>query len=99
MKKTRSFVISGGLVIILLASLYARDLGLNSQSAGPSPDRAEICRFLERFHGHTCPGSLMGLRLGMAAKEALKGSGKLRAKCFALSCPVDGIQVGAGTTY
>jgi formylmethanofuran dehydrogenase subunit E len=41
----------------------------------------------------------MGLRLGMAAKEALNGSGKLWAKCFTLSCPVDGIQVGAGTTY
>jgi formylmethanofuran dehydrogenase subunit E len=43
--------------------------------------------------------SLMGLRLGRAAKVALKGSGKLKAKCFILSCPVDGIQVGAGTTY
>ena len=38
----------------------------------------------------------------MAAKEALKvagGTGKLSAQYFALSCPVDGIQVAAGTTY
>jgi len=41
----------------------------------------------------------MGLRLGMAAKDALKGANKLKAKCFVLSCPVDGVQVGAGTTY
>lgn len=64
-----------------------------------APPDAETYALLERFHGHTCAGSLMGLRLGLAAKEALKGEGKLKAKCFVLSCPVDGIQVGAGTTY
>jgi formylmethanofuran dehydrogenase subunit E len=41
----------------------------------------------------------MGLRLGLTAKEALKGHGKLKAKCFILACPVDGIQVGIGTTW
>ena len=41
----------------------------------------------------------MGLRLGLAAEEALKGHGKLKAKCFILACPVDGIQVGVGTTW
>ncbi|MHB0996705.1 MAG: formylmethanofuran dehydrogenase subunit E family protein [Elusimicrobiales bacterium] len=58
--------------------------------------------YLERFHGHTCPGSLMGARLGFAAKAALKaagGEGKVKAKFFSLSCPVDGIQAAAGTTY
>ncbi len=57
---------------------------------------------LEKLHGHTCAGSLMGARLGLAAKLALKaagGEGKLKAKYFSLSCPVDGIQYAAGTTY
>ena len=99
MKTIRLFLLAGGLVVMMFAGLYPRDLGSDSQSSGPNPDRTEICKFLERFHGHTCPGSLMGLRLGMAAKEALKATGKLKAKCFILSCPVDGIQVGAGTTY
>jgi formylmethanofuran dehydrogenase subunit E len=67
-------------------------------TAEPAPPDAEICAFLERFHGHTCAGSLMGLRLGLAAKEALKGKGKLKAKCFLLACPVDGIQVSTGAT-
>lgn len=57
---------------------------------------------LERFHGHTCAGSLIGARLGLAAKAALKaagGEGKLQAKYFDHSCPVDGVQFAAGTTY
>ena len=40
--------------------------------------------------------------MGHAAKEALRtagGEGKLKATVFDLSCPVDGIQVSAGTTY
>jgi formylmethanofuran dehydrogenase subunit E len=58
-----------------------------------------MCGFLEKFHGHTCPGSLMGLRLGLAAKEALHAQGRVKAETFLLACSVDGIQVGAGTTY
>lgn len=57
---------------------------------------------LEAFHGHICAGSLFGARLGLAASEALKkagGSGKLHARYYDLSCPVDGIQLSAGTTY
>lgn len=57
---------------------------------------------LERFHGHVCAGSLMGVRLGLAAKAALERTGiqgKLKAHYFSHSCPVDGIQVAAGTTY
>lgn len=57
---------------------------------------------LEAFHGHVCAGSIFGARLGFAAKEALKvagGKGKLSAQYYNLSCPVDGIQVAAGTTY
>jgi len=57
---------------------------------------------LEAFHGHVCAGSIFGARMGLAAKEALKkagGTGKFTAKYYDLSCPVDGVQVGAGTTY
>ncbi|OGR05558.1 MAG: formylmethanofuran dehydrogenase [Deltaproteobacteria bacterium RIFOXYD12_FULL_50_9] len=57
---------------------------------------------LEAFHGHVCAGSIFGARLGLAAKEALKtagGTGKFSAQYYELSCPVDGIQVAAGTTY
>lgn len=57
---------------------------------------------LESFHGHVCAGSIFGARLGLAAKEALKeagGTGKFTARYYDLSCPIDGIQVAAGTTY
>lgn len=65
----------------------------------PSP---ETYALLEKFHGHVCGGSLFGARMGHAAREALRasgGEGKLKATVFDLSCPVDGIQVSAGTTY
>lgn len=57
---------------------------------------------LEAFHGHVCAGSIFGARMGLAAKEELKkagGTGKFTARFYDLSCPVDGVQVGAGTTY
>lgn len=57
---------------------------------------------LEAFHGHVCAGSIFGARMGLAAKEELKkagGPGKFTARYYDLSCPVDGVQVGAGTTY
>ena len=65
----------------------------------PSP---ETYALLEKFHGHVCGGSLFGARLGQAAKDALRkagGEGKFKAHYYDLSCPVDGIQVAAGTTY
>ena len=99
MKISRSVIIAGGLALLLLTGLFAHDFWLVPRKSRTNPDNAEIYDFLERFYGHTCPGSLLGLRLGMAAKEALKGSGRLKAKCFIIACPVDGIQVGAGTTY
>ena len=85
-----------GVSILLIFAVMAI---VNTPTATSAPPDAEICARLERFHGHTCPGSLMGLRLGLTAKEALKGHGKLKAKCFVLACPVDGIQVGVGTTW
>jgi formylmethanofuran dehydrogenase subunit E len=67
-------------------------------TAHSAPPDAEMCAFLERFHGHTCPGSLMGLRLGLAAKEVLNAQGKITAKTFMLACSVDGIQIATGAT-
>lgn len=85
-----------GVSILLIFAVMAI---VDMPTAMSAPPDAETCDRLERFHGHTCPGSLMGLRLGLTAKEALKGHGKLKAKCFLLACPVDGIQVGVGTTW
>ena len=85
-----------GVNILLVFAVMAI---VNTPTATSAPPDAETCARLERFHGHTCPGSLMGLRLGLTAKEALKGHGRLKAKCFLLACPVDGIQVGVGTTW
>ena len=84
---------------VSLLLIFAVMTIVNTPNATSAPPDAETCARLERFHGHTCPGSLMGLRLGLTAKEALKGHGKLEAKCFVLACPVDGIQVGVGTTW
>lgn len=72
-----------------------------SATAGSVPDQALYSQ-LESFHGHVCAGSIFGVRLGLAAKEALKeagGTGKFTARYYDLSCPVDGIQMATGTTY
>lgn len=76
-------------------------LSPNPTIASDAPS-AESYALLEQFHGHVCGGSLFGARLGQAAKDALiaaGGKGKLTARYFDLSCPVDGIQVATGTTY
>jgi formylmethanofuran dehydrogenase subunit E len=70
--------------------------------ASDAKPEVTLHRQLEAFHGHVCAGSIFGARMGLAAKEALKaagGTGKYTAKYYDLSCPVDGIQMGAGTTY
>lgn len=64
-------------------------------------ETSDLYGVLERFHGHVCGGSLMGARLGLAARAALEQSGskgKFKARYFSLAFPVDGIQVAAGTT-
>ena len=89
-----------GLAPLLVVALTAGGAGASPQAGAAAPDPA-LYDFLARFHGHTCAGSLMGARLGLAAKAALKaagGEGKLKARYFDHSCPVDGIQVTAGTT-
>jgi len=70
-------------------------------ATGPM-DAPALYSQLEAFHGHVCAGSIFGARLGLAAKEALTtagGTGKFTASYYDLSCPVDGIQLAAGTTY
>jgi formylmethanofuran dehydrogenase subunit E len=89
----RLFIMHASIVFIFSIMLL-----INIPVANSSPPDAEMCAFLERFHGHICPGSLMGLRLGLAAKEALNAHGRIEAKTFALACSVDGIQVATGTT-
>ena len=89
---------------IALAGVIALPVSCNSALAAATsttPEAALLSR-LEAFHGHVCAGSIFGARLGLAAKERLKaagGTGKYTARYYDLSCPVDGIQVSAGTTY
>ena len=57
---------------------------------------------LYAFHGHRCPMSTMGARMGMAAMEAL-GLTKadqfiVEARCFARNCALDGVQFTTGCT-
>ena len=91
--------ISGGIISGLVAIFLVASPFIHLPTAYSTPPDSEMCNFLAKFHGHTCPGSLMGLRLALAAKEALHAEGRIEAKTFLLACPVDGIQVGAGTTY
>jgi len=88
----------------LVGMLSVSAAGTAHSVGRPSATAIEPAFFehLEKFHGHTCAGSLMGARLGFAAKLALKaagGDGRLKAKYSSHSCPVDGIQFAAGTTY
>ncbi|MDD2733673.1 MAG: formylmethanofuran dehydrogenase subunit E family protein [Desulfuromonadaceae bacterium] len=74
----------------------------NALASNDSKPMPALFSQLEAFHGHVCAGSIFGARIGLAAKEALKragGTGKFVAQYYDLSCPVDGVQVGAGTTY
>ncbi|GAM11318.1 fmdE, Molybdenum formylmethanofuran dehydrogenase operon [Geobacter sp. OR-1] len=88
---------------ILFAGVMSLTVSLEHGHAASAvaPDPA-IYETLKAFHGHACAGSIFGARLGLAAREALKeagGTGKFKARYYDLSCPVDGIQVAAGTTY
>ena len=75
--------------------LLALALGVSSAHAEPLDERFDL---LESLHGDTCAGSLMGARLAMAAREVMGFDSEFTAEYFDLSCPVDGIQVFAGTT-
>lgn len=87
---------------VAFAGVMALAVMSNSSYAGDAMPTPALYNQLETFHGHVCAGSIFGARLGLTAKEALKeagGTGKFTAKYYDLSCPVDGIQVAAGTTY
>ena len=91
-KKNCRPVVAATILLLCLCSFPA--LAVESTSS--------FYKQLHEFHGHTCGGSLMGARLGLAARGALDaegGSRKYQAEYFDHSCPVDGIQMAAGTTY
>lgn len=52
------------------------------------------------LHGHRCPMSILGARLGLAAVEALGGRTDRRfsARYFHETCAVDGVQLATGCT-
>ena len=87
---------------VAFAGVISLAVSCNSALGADSMAPPALYSQLEDFHGHVCAGSIFGARLGLAAKEALKavgGTGKFTARYYDLSCPVDGIQVAAGTTY
>lgn len=62
----------------------------------------------QAVHGHKCPGSAMGLRAGVAAREALGVAfdANKELQCYVSTgpthpahCFIDGVQVGTGCTY
>lgn len=98
----RNMNIPGVTLPVLMLFLLSAGASLFPSASAAGAMDPGLSEQLEKFHGHTCAGSLMGARLGLAAKAALKaagGEGKVKAKYFDHSCPVDGIQVAVGTTY
>jgi hypothetical protein len=53
-----SIIVLSGILLIHMPDAYC------------APPDAAMCVFLEKFHGHTCPGFHIGPRLGLTAKEA-----------------------------
>jgi formylmethanofuran dehydrogenase subunit E len=87
---------------VAFAGVMALAVVGNSSYASDAMPTPALYSQLEAFHGHICAGSIFGARLGTAAKAALKeagGTGKFTATYYDLSCPLDGIQMAAGTTY
>jgi len=87
---------------VAFAGVMALAVMSNRSYGGDGMPTPALFSQLEGFHGHACAGSIFGARLGLAAKEALKetgGTGTFIARYYDLSCPVDGIQMTAGTTY
>lgn len=87
---------------VAFAGIMSLAVASNSALAVDSTNAQSLYSQVEAFHGHVCAGSIFGARLGLTAKNALKaagGTGTFTANYYDLSCPVDGIQVAAGTTY
>jgi formylmethanofuran dehydrogenase subunit E len=62
---------------------------------------ADFYEFLHRLHGHRCPMSIMGARLGLAAREhvGVHGiDGDVSATYMHQTCALDGIMAALGTT-
>jgi formylmethanofuran dehydrogenase subunit E len=67
----------------------------------PPFDGDDFYAFLERFHGHRCPMSILGARLGLAAKRVVGRHGEdgdVRATYYHRTCALDGIAAALGTT-
>ena len=64
------------------------------------PASGDVFRLLARFHGHRCPMSVIGARLGLAARAALGADEgeRLRARYHSTTCALDGVQVTTGCT-
>lgn len=62
-------------------------------SALPPP---ELFDRIYRRHGHRCPMSTLGGRLGWAALRALAGAGEVRGVYFIETCALDGIRETTG---
>ena len=56
-----------------------------------------------RFHGHICPGLLIGVRMGVAGLNALGAKRSSDEELYVIvendSCAVDGLQVVTGATF
>lgn len=64
-----------------------------------TPSEDERFALLARLHGHRCPMSILGVRLGSAARERLRGDGgRLQARFHHRTCALDGIQLATGCT-
>jgi formylmethanofuran dehydrogenase subunit E len=56
----------------------------------------EIFAAIYRRHGHRCPMSTLGGRLGLAARRTLGGGGEMHAVYNIRTCALDGIAVTTG---
>jgi formylmethanofuran dehydrogenase subunit E len=64
-------------------------------------ERDDFYAFLKRLHGHRCPMSILGARLGLAARERVGRHGEdgdVAAVYYHRTCAIDGIQAALGTT-
>jgi formylmethanofuran dehydrogenase subunit E len=70
-----------------------------SEAGGPGQ---EFFAALERLHGHRCPMSILGARLGLAARAALgewqQSERRLRARFHHRTCALDGVQLATQCT-
>lgn len=67
-----------------------------------TPSECGLYEVLERLHGHRCPMSILGARMGLAARALLQkrvGFGvRFTARYFHRTCALDGIQLATGCT-